>query len=473
MKPVLSFFIFFLPLITAGQQSQRADEWFRLNTEPLQGLSVQSSDNFDLRHSAPVDPAQPVRLLFAPKKINLSGVTPFLSFSCGWDEVNHKEANSRLYVRFSADGRFWQDWQELKKDTHYDMGRFSFVSELLFLDKELNYFQIQVLTNQKKEGGLLQQLYCNFFSPGALTGPWRQHMNNDENPSLVARGASCACAQPAFVSRTGWNCPQAPWTPSTTTFTHLIVHHSAGSNTATDWGAVVLSIWNFHVNTNGWSDIGYNWLIAPSGILYEGRQNSSTQDVLGAHFCGTNGGVMGVCMLGTYNTENLTSNARNTLLQTLAWKSCQRNIDPTTSSLHSSSGLVLNHISGHRQGCSTECPGNTVFNDLPALRLDVKNYQDNGCLLTPVPEVEGLEELQILPNPVHSELFIRLKLQSAKDVQYRILSSDGRQIYISELSKMSGASVTKLDVLQQQPAAVYLLQLWIDGHLITKQIVKQ
>jgi hypothetical protein len=35
---------------------------------------------------------------------------------------------------------------------------------------------------------------------------------------------------------------------------HLIVHHSAGTNSASDWAAIVRAIWDFHVNGNGWGD---------------------------------------------------------------------------------------------------------------------------------------------------------------------------------------------------------------------------
>ncbi|MFN7929681.1 MAG: hypothetical protein U0Y68_17395 [Blastocatellia bacterium] len=50
---------------------------------------------------------------------------------------------------------------------------------------------------------------------------------------------------------------------------HLLVHHTANANTATDWAAVVRAIWSFHIFTNGWSDIGYNYLIDPN-VIYEG-----------------------------------------------------------------------------------------------------------------------------------------------------------------------------------------------------------
>ncbi|NDC78768.1 MAG: hypothetical protein EBZ67_12980, partial [Chitinophagia bacterium] len=143
-------------------------------------------------------------------------------------------------------------------------------------------------------------------------------------------------------------------------------------NTSSDWPAVVLSIWNSHVNTNGWADIGYNYLIDPLGRLYEGRGGGD--NVTGAHFCGTNGGTMGTCMLGTYTTTSISDTARRMLTRILAWKACGSNINPTGSSWHTSSARNLNHVSGHRDGCATECPGDMTYAELPALRTAVANH---------------------------------------------------------------------------------------------------
>src|SRR5437016_1926200 len=73
----------------------------------------------------------------------------------------------------------------------------------------------------------------------------------------------------------------------------------AGGNAATDWAAVVRSIWVLHVQGNGWNDIGYNYLIDPNGVLYEGRGGGD--GVMGAHFSCVNSGTMGVALLGTFS----------------------------------------------------------------------------------------------------------------------------------------------------------------------------
>src|SRR5687767_10737463 len=186
-------------------------------------------------------------------------------------------------------------------------------------------------------------------------------------------------ARPALVTRTAWGCPDGQdsgWTPQYTTVTHLIVHHSATTNVSSDWTAVVRSIWNYHTHTQGWGDIGYNYLIDPNGIVYEGRAGGD--NAIGAHFSCRNGNTMGVCMLGTFTSVSPTATALNSLKQLLAWKAEQRGINPLGSSYHTGTRLTIPNISGHRhanpssEACSTTaCPGNNLYAQLPAIRSDV------------------------------------------------------------------------------------------------------
>jgi len=184
--------------------------------------------------------------------------------------------------------------------------------------------------------------------------------------------------KPPVVTRTEWGCPDGQITThgslNYTTVTHLIVHHTAMGNEApnSDWPAITRSIWNFHVFDRGWADIGYNYLIDPNGVIYEGR--SGGDNVVGAHFSGVNGGTMGVAMLGEFTSEAPTAEALNSLKKILAWKCDQRNLNPEGTSLHAASQLNLRTISGHRDGPgATECPGDVFYPLLPAIRTDVKD----------------------------------------------------------------------------------------------------
>lgn len=193
------------------------------------------------------------------------------------------------------------------------------------------------------------------------------------------------------VKRADWGCTpeRCPVreAPIYTTVTHLVVHHSAGANTASDWAAVVRSIWVLHVQGNGWNDIGYNYLVDPNGVLYEGRAGGD--GVLGAHFSAVNGGTMGVCLMGTFSRIAPPQASVDTLRRLLYAQALRWKIDPGGRSLHAASRLMLNNISGHRDaGLSpqasgtTECPGNGVYALLAGLRQELRTLVEEQCLLT-------------------------------------------------------------------------------------------
>lgn len=156
---------------------------------------------------------------------------------------------------------------------------------------------------------------------------------------------------------------------------HLIVHHSAGSNTNTDFLQVVRDIYLLHTEVNGWSDIGYNYLIAQDGTLFAGRDpgTGSQSRVRGAHFCGKNSGTLGVCLLGNYETAQVPNQGLITLEGLLSYEVLLQELDPLGSRTHSGQNLEV--ISGHRDGCSTLCPGENLYLLLPEIRQVV----DRGC----------------------------------------------------------------------------------------------
>ena len=149
--------------------------------------------------------------------------------------------------------------------------------------------------------------------------------------------------------------------------------------------------------TNGWNDIGYNWLIDPNGVIYQGRGDN----VRGAHFCGNNTGTMGVCVMGDFTVVLPLPDAVSSLQDLLAWKICDADVTADGSTFHSSSGQTLNHISGHRQGCATACPGDTFFPTLPAVRDSVKWMIDNGCDTSLLSDTYIIDEntVEVFPNP--------------------------------------------------------------------------
>jgi hypothetical protein len=199
-------------------------------------------------------------------------------------------------LRASPDGATWTEWLETSGgEAPGEMG-------LVFFDQPCRYVQVD---------SPAANLEILFIDPG-VTPKERLEEIRKSARRAAAPDQRSGVTPPPLVTREQWGCtPQtcpAKEAPAYTPVTHLIVHYTAGVNTATDWPAVVRSIWALHVQGNGWNDIGYNYLIDPDGVLYEGRAGGD--GVLGAHFSGVNSGTMGVALMGTYSVVALADGAR-------------------------------------------------------------------------------------------------------------------------------------------------------------------
>lgn len=308
--------------------------------------------------------------IFLSKKINipLDQIQNFIAFSITWNSDFHDKEAIKMRYNFTENFNQKGEWKTLNQTAHYQNVSTTKVSELVFTNAESNFLQLEIIFVE--ENSSLSNLELHFYDPG-LT-------HHVDSPLLTTNRNSCPCPQPNFQNRQNW-CPNGDCTehpdPSFTPVTHMIVHHSAGTNVSSDWAGVVRSIWDFHVNSNGWDDIGYNWLVDPNGVLYEGRGD----DILGAHFCGTNSGTMGVCVMGDFTGQTASDLAKSKLVELLAWKSCDRNVDPLGVSFHSGSANTLMSISGHRDGCATLCPGDMFYPDLPTVRDSVAAFIAQEC----------------------------------------------------------------------------------------------
>lgn len=386
--------------------------------------------SLDLKTKAELSEPQPI-----PFK-----ATPFLSYSItqAWQEgINY----AAFEIRFSTNGKTWTDWERLTQDGHNPPEEARWVSRLMQTDAAHRFFQYRWLSEVPA-----QDLELHFFSPGVSP------TSGASSTGSIAPRSSCGCEQPNFEGRSDWcsNCPSGS-SPASHNVSHLIIHHSAGTNEASDWAAIVRSIWDFHVNGRGWDDIGYNWLIDPNGVLYAGRAS----DIRGAHFCGTNTGTEGVCVLGDFTEVEPTTSVRNALAALWAWKACERDVIPDERTFHSTSGKNLFTISGHRDGCATACPGDAFYPLLGDVRQNVVDYQRDSC--SNVVSVDEAFELQVraFPNPVQSHFTIQWTDAFGVSIQGRIHSIRGEVVQHFQVQQQQHI---ELDVAEL-PAGIYIVHL--------------
>lgn len=184
----------------------------------------------------------------------------------------------------------------------------------------------------------------------------------------------------------------------------VVIHHSykpALDRTASydEEAAAVRGIEGYHVAENGWAGIGYNWLVAPSGRVFEGRG----WKYRGAHAGPVNGDSIGICLLINGTVQQPTREAIAAVRHMI------------------SEGVRLEEIredytiSGHRDHMARTCPGDLVYARLAEFRHDAGLAEipaPSGELAVPTaeppaPEPPNLERI-IVPTPAHIDEAVRV-----------------------------------------------------------------
>jgi hypothetical protein len=93
-----------------------------------------------------------------------------------------------------------------------------------------------------------------------------------------------------------------------------------------------------------------------------------------------------------------------------------------------------------------------------------------NCITTGVPNINGLEEFKIIPNPNNGIFTIRLKLNTIKEVKFRIFNLMTQLVYESEKYQLFGQQHKLIDG-SKWPAGVYLLETKIGKETFMQKII--
>ena len=154
----------------------------------------------------------------------------------------------------------------------------------------------------------------------------------------------------------------------------LLVHHTASStqHQAEDVPEILRRIRSFHVDSRGWNDIAYNFLIDRYGSVWEGREGSMDGPVRGDATGGNQGYSQLVCLIGDFTDAPPTEEAQQALVATLSWLAARYGIDvsPGASVSFVSRGsnrwpegteVTTTAIAAHRDMSLTTCPGDAFY----------------------------------------------------------------------------------------------------------------
>ena len=134
----------------------------------------------------------------------------------------------------------------------------------------------------------------------------------------------------------------------------IIIHCSA---TPEGKDYTVAQIRDWHVRGNGWSDIGYHFVIDRYGVVHKGRP----VEKIGAHTKGQNARSIGICLIGGMDAENKRPKDTRTPAQRVALVQLVKELKATYGE------NVTVH--GHNEFAAKACPSFNVQTDTDLCKL--------------------------------------------------------------------------------------------------------
>lgn len=176
----------------------------------------------------------------------------------------------------------------------------------------------------------------------------------------------------------------------------IVIHHTAWEVewewTQSDETSEIKNIYKFHtISRNRW-DIWYNYLIWPSGKIYEWRYG--WPEVVWAHAMRNNTDTIGISLLGNFDKQEPTQEQLDSLINLITDVSNKFWIDPYTQVVYHIFGeddypyisdVSMDSIVGHRDVWSTSCPGKNLYKYMDYIKSqvaakskknEIKHYKD-------------------------------------------------------------------------------------------------
>ncbi len=218
-------------------------------------------------------------------------------------------------------------------------------------------------------------------------------------PALAAPSLQAGPGQPPILARRTWarGIAHPRVAPEYGAVRVAFVHHTENPNgyLAGEVPAMLRAIFVFHREVRGWNDIGYNFVLDAYGRIFEARAGGIDEPVVGAQAGGYNLVSTGVAVLGSFSSQPISAPAGRALQRLLAWKLALHgvgaegrvtvHVNPAGaaySRFPANAAVSLPRIAGHRDADSTDCPGDVLYRQLPAIRPRVQALAPRPVLAT-------------------------------------------------------------------------------------------
>jgi hypothetical protein len=255
--------------------------------------------------------------LDAPKRFDIVGVR--------WDGG---DPETDVEVRVRREGERWSDWAEATRDADHapDPGRGESDRARSTAPVWANGAdEVQYRTSEPLRGVKLEFINTTGTATAADRAETALRKTANKGVTGVAGLFSAQALAPEMVSRAQWGGDRycRPRTsPDTGSVKAVFVHHTVNANSysSSQANSLVLGICRYHRDTNGWDDIGYNFLVDRYGRIYEGRDGGVGAAVIGAQAQGWNAQSTGVANLGTFESSGQTSAGLRAMDRIISWK---------------------------------------------------------------------------------------------------------------------------------------------------------
>ncbi|AZQ36958.1 hypothetical protein EJ357_28820 [Streptomyces cyaneochromogenes] len=212
---------------------------------------------------------------------------------------------------------------------------------------------------------------------------------------------------------------QAEWGASTdydgtpeygTEIKAAVVHHTGVDSdnglSCAESAARLRTIQQAHIS-QGYFDIGYNFVVDRCGQIFEGRSGGMDLPVIGAHDAGFNTNTVGISFIGNFEKATPSRAGMDAIARIVAWKFGMYGIDPTGkvtltsgvdqgysgNKIPKGTSVTLPRVFGHRDTNSTACPGAGLYPKLSRIAQVAKTPGISHALATSDVNRDGVTDL--------------------------------------------------------------------------------
>lgn len=158
---------------------------------------------------------------------------------------------------------------------------------------------------------------------------------------------------PTVVERVEWEARSPNGSYGQHTPDHITIHHTDTTYDQSNPGVSVRRVQNDHMDHAGYHDIGYHYLVSPTGTVYRGVLEQN----LGSHVRRQNTRNLGIALIGAYQSDEVPPQAQMRAVARMVRYASEKYDIP----------IDRTNIKGHIERMNTYCPGNQVMDRFDGL----------------------------------------------------------------------------------------------------------